>query len=72
MPAHDPYKGEPLRKQYIADLMCFGQIIAELKACDRLTGADEAQILNYMKATGKGWVCSSILEAPVSSNGRDM
>jgi GxxExxY protein len=47
------YKGEPLRKQYIADLMCFGQIIAELKACDRLTGADEAQILNYMKATGK-------------------
>ena len=47
------YKGEPLRKEYIADLMCFGQIIAELKACDRLTGADEGQILNYMKATGK-------------------
>lgn len=47
------YKGEPLRKQYIADLVCFGQIIAELKACDRLTGADEAQILNYMMATGK-------------------
>lgn len=47
------YKGEPLRKQYIADLMCFGQIIAELKACDRLTGTDEAQILNYMKATRK-------------------
>ena len=47
------YKGESLRKQYIADLMCFGQIIAELKACDRLTGADEGQILNYMKATGK-------------------
>ena len=48
------YKGEPLRKEYIADLVCFGQIIGELKACDRLTGADEAQILNYMKATGKG------------------
>ena len=48
------YKGEALRKQYIADLMCFGQIIAELKACDRLTGTDEAQILNYMKATRKG------------------
>ncbi len=47
------YKGEPLLKEYIADLVCFGQIIAELKACDRLIGADEAQILNYMKATGK-------------------
>jgi GxxExxY protein len=47
------YKGEPLLKQYIADLVCFGQIIVELKACDRLIGADEAQILNYMKATNK-------------------
>ena len=48
------YKGESLRKGYIADLICFGQIIAELKACERLTGTDEAHILNYMKATGKG------------------
>ncbi len=47
------YKGEPLLKEYVADLGCFGQIIAELKACDRLIGADEAQILNYLKATGK-------------------
>ena len=47
------YKGEPLCKEYIADLICFGQIIAELKACERLTGSDEAQILNYLKATGK-------------------
>ena len=47
------YKGEPLHKEYIADLICFGQIIAELKACERLTGSDEAQILNYLKATGK-------------------
>lgn len=47
------YKGEPLLKEYVADLVCFGQIIAELKACDRLIGADEAQILNYMKATNK-------------------
>ena len=47
------YKGQRLRKEYIADLTCFGQIIVELKACDRLTGTDEAQILNYMRATGK-------------------
>jgi GxxExxY protein len=48
------YKGEVLRKAYVADLICFGQIIAELKAGNRLTGEDEGQILNYMKATGKG------------------
>ena len=47
------YKGEPLQKEYVADLICFDQIIAELKACDRLTGTDEGQILNYMKATGE-------------------
>jgi GxxExxY protein len=47
------YKGEPLHKEYIADLICFDQIIAELKACERLTGNDEGQILNYMKATSK-------------------
>lgn len=48
------YKGQALRKEYIADLICFRQIIAELKVCERLTGTEEAQILNYMKATQKG------------------
>ena len=52
LPIH--YKGEVLRKSYVADLICFGQIIAELKAGNRLTGEDEGQILNYMKATAKG------------------
>ena len=43
------YKGQPLEKKYVPDVVCFGQIIAELKACDSLTGRDEAQLLNYMK-----------------------
>jgi GxxExxY protein len=47
------YKGQPLKKVYVADLICFGQVIAELKACERLTGTDEGQLLNYMKATEK-------------------
>jgi GxxExxY protein len=46
------YKGRLLKKEYLADLVCFGQIIAELKAMDRLSGTEESQLLNYLKATG--------------------
>ncbi len=46
------YKGRPLRKRYIADLLCYGSIIVELKALDQLTGTERAQLLNYLKATG--------------------
>jgi GxxExxY protein len=46
------YKGHQLRKEYIADLVCYTQVIVELKALDQLSGREEAQILNYLKATG--------------------
>lgn len=46
------YKGQRLNKEYIADLACFDQIIVELKAIDQLSGKEEAQLLNYLKATG--------------------
>ena len=46
------YKDRLLVKDYIADLVCFDQIIVELKALDRLSGREEAQVLNYLKATG--------------------
>jgi GxxExxY protein len=51
-PLRISYKGKTLNKEYFADLVCYGQIIVELKALDRLTGNEEAQILNYLKATG--------------------
>jgi len=44
------YKGQELKRQYIADLVCYGQIIVELKALERLSGREEAQLLNYLKA----------------------
>ena len=34
------------------NLTCYEKIIVELKAIDRLTGKDTAQLLNYLKATG--------------------
>ena len=46
------YKGKKLKKEYEADLICYDQIIVELKALNRLSGTEEAQILNYLKATG--------------------
>ena len=46
------YKDHQLQKEYAADLVCYGQIIVELKALDRLSGREEAQLLNYLKATG--------------------
>ena len=46
------YKARLLEKCYMADLVCFDQIIVELKAMDHLSGKDESQLLNYLKASG--------------------
>ena len=46
------YKGHFLNKEYIADFVCFQKIIVELKSVDQLSDRDEAQILNYLSATG--------------------
>lgn len=48
------YKDQALKKEYVADLVCFRQIITELKVCECLTGREEAQLLNYMKAAHMG------------------
>src|SRR5262245_17910179 len=45
------FKGHRLKKEYIADLVTVGPIILELKALDHLTTREEAQLLNYLKAT---------------------
>jgi len=45
------YKDKLLTKTYLADLVCYKQIIVELKALNRLSKNEEAQILNYLKAS---------------------
>ncbi len=46
------YKDTPLRKEYVADFVCYEKIIVEIKALDALSGREESQLINYLKATG--------------------
>jgi GxxExxY protein len=45
------YKGHRLTCSFRADVVCYESVIVELKAIKTLTGVDEAQLLNYLKAT---------------------
>jgi GxxExxY protein len=46
------YMGRELKKRYSADFVCYDKIIVELKALSALVSDHEAQLLNYLKATG--------------------
>jgi GxxExxY protein len=46
------YRGECLRQSYIADFLCFGRIILELKVVRALAPEHRAQTINYLRATG--------------------
>ena len=46
------YKGQRLACSYRADFVCFEAVVVETKAINQLTGADESQLINELKATG--------------------
>ena len=46
------YKGRALKTYYRADFICFDGVIVEVKALTQLGPIEEAQVINYLKATG--------------------
>jgi GxxExxY protein len=46
------YKGKPLEKKYQPDFICYEDVVVEIKALAKLSGVEEAQLINYLKATG--------------------
>jgi GxxExxY protein len=47
------YKGQRLTTQYKADFIAYEDVIVELKALAKLGGVEEAQIINYLKSSGR-------------------
>lgn len=46
------YKGQSLATSFCADFICFDSLVVELKALAKMTGIEESQLINYLKATG--------------------
>ena len=40
-----------LEKKYQPDFICFNEVIIEIKALGQLSGSEESQIINYLKAS---------------------
>jgi len=49
LPIH--YRGKILQTSYRADFLCYGSVLVELKALQKLSGTEEAQAINYLKAS---------------------
>jgi len=48
VPLRVKYKGQLLVCTYKADFICFGEILVELKAIEKLGDVDKSQVINYL------------------------
>ena len=46
------YKDVPMEHYFVADFVCYDKIIVELKSVSAILPEHEAQIINYLRATG--------------------
>ena len=47
------FRGKVLKKKYVADFVCYNNIILEIKAMDAIHPDHLAQVINYLKVTRK-------------------
>ena len=47
------YKGHPLKQRFQPDLICFDEIVVELKSVSALADEHRSQVLNYLAASGR-------------------
>lgn len=47
------YKEMRLNTPYRVDFICFDEVAVELKALAQLSGTEEAQLIDYLKASGR-------------------
>jgi GxxExxY protein len=53
VPVQLHYKGEPLNKEFVIDMLVENEIILELKAVEIVLPVHEAQLISYLKITDK-------------------
>lgn len=45
------YDGQPMKKYFVADFLCYDKVLLEIKAASFLVKDVEAQVINYLKST---------------------
>jgi GxxExxY protein len=53
VPVQLHYKGIPLNKEYVIDILVANEIILELKSIEGILKVHEAQVVSYLRLTGK-------------------
>lgn len=57
-PLEIAYKGKALGKTFRVDFLVYDQIIVELKALGCVGSVEQAQVMNYLKASALSWAYS--------------